>query len=74
MSPLRLDTRMQPPLLGPFLGLGQAVPAHLAVYACDIDCFIIRVNRCAGELRSRSQGCSIRVRTHSHRIRMADKC
>ncbi len=28
MSSLKLDTRMQSPLLGPFLGLGQAVPTR----------------------------------------------
>ena len=75
MSPLKLDTRRQPTLLGPFLGLGQVVSdAHLAVYACDIDCLIIRVNRRAVELLGRSRGCSIRVGTHSHWIHVAKKC
>jgi hypothetical protein len=73
MSPLRLDIRMQPPLLGPFLGLGQAVPDALTWPSAPATstAFVNRVNRRAGELRGRSQGCSIRVGTHLHWIHMA---
>jgi hypothetical protein len=76
MSSLKLDTRMQSPPLGPFLGLGQAAPDALTWPSTPATstCLIIRVNRCAVELLGRSQGCSIRVGTHSHWMHVAKKC